>query len=241
MSRAPSTGPEPAGGGILRVAAILLVAGACGWFVMQMEILGARVLVPYFGSEVYVVMGSVIGVFLLSLSGGYLLGGWLSSRPNSKRALGISLIGAGAWLCVMPFLIRPVCDGILDIGLDERWGSLVAALVLFGPPTVLLGTVSPTAVRWLTTRAGDSGLNAGLVFAFSTMASFAGCLVTAFYLVLLSVRRTIWASGALLLILGGTVLLHWALGGRRPPIARPAGRARAADAAGEGASGPSAG
>ena len=121
--------------------------------------------------------------------------------------LGINLMAAGAWLCAMPFFVEPVCDGIFNVGLDEKWGSLLAALVLFGVPTLLLGTVSPTAVRWLTSRASDSGLNTGLVLAFSTVASFAGCVVTAFYLVLLSMRLTICASGVALIALGVTILL----------------------------------
>jgi len=203
----------------LRAVAIILVACVCGWFVMELEVLGVRVLAPYFGSAVYVVMGSVIGVFLLSLSAGYMLGGWLSKKANSKRALGVNLMAAGAWLCAMPFFIEPVCDGIFNFGLDEKWGSLLAAVVLFGPPTVLLGTVSPTAVRWLTRRASDSGLNAGLVLALSTVASFAGCVVTAFYLVLLSVRRTIFTSGAVLVALGVTILLQAAVQSRRSPSA----------------------
>ncbi len=199
----------------LRAVAIVLIACGCGWFVMEMEILAVRVLAPYFGSAVYVVMGSVIGVFLLSLSAGYMLGGWLSRKASSKLMLGGSLIAAGAWLCAMPFFTEPVCDGIFNIGLDEKWGSLLAALILFGGPTLLLGTVSPTAVRWLTTRASDSGLNTGLVLALSTVASFAGCVVTAFYLVLLSTQRTILVSGVVLAALGVTILLQAATQGRK--------------------------
>jgi MFS family permease len=175
---------------------------------MELEILGVRILAPHFGSAVYVVTGSVIGVFLLSLSSGYLLGGWLSRKANSKRILGINLIISGGWLCGMPFIIEPVCNGIFDMGLDEKWGSLAAALVLFGVPTLLFGTVSPTMVRWLTTEASDSGFSAGLVLAFSTLASFLGCIVTAFYLVLLSVRRTLYTSGFVLLALGIIILLQ---------------------------------
>jgi xanthine/uracil permease len=200
--------------GRMRSVAIVLIACGCGWFVMELEVLGVRVLAPYFGSAVYVVMGSVIGVFLLSLSAGYMLGGWLSRKASSKRTLGINLMAAGAWLCAMPFFTEPVCDGIFNVGLDEKWGSLLAAVILFGVPTVLLGTVSPTAVRWLTRQASDSGLNAGLVFALSTVASFAGCVVTAFYLVLLSARRTIFASGVALVALGVTILLQAAAQGR---------------------------
>ena len=199
----------------MRAVAIVFIACVCGWFIMELEILGVRVLAPYFGSAVYVVMGSVIGVFLLSLSSGYMLGGWLSKKANSKRMLGANLMAAGAWLCAMPFFVEPVCDGIFNVGLDEKWGSFLAAIVLFGTPTLLLGTVSPTAVRWLTTQASDSGLNAGLVLAFSTIASFAGCVVTAFYLVLLSMRHTICVSGAVLVALGTTVLLQAAVQARR--------------------------
>ena len=217
MRHESSKKSEWAKGRKLRAVAIVFIACCCGWFVMELEVLGVRVLAPYFGSAVYVVMGSVIGVFLLSLSAGYMVGGWLSRKANSKRVLGVNLMAAGVWLCAMPFFIEPVCDGIFNVGFDEKWGSLIAAFVLFGVPILLLGTVSPTAVRWLTTRASDSGLNTGLVLAFSTMASFAGCVVTAFWLVLFSMRHTICTSGAILMALGGTILLQAAVGGSRSP------------------------
>jgi hypothetical protein len=223
MRQESSKKAEAANGHKFQAVGIILIACICGWFVMELEVLGVRVLAPYFGSAVYVVMGSVIGVFLLSLSAGYMLGGWLSRKANSKRALGINLMVAGGWLCAMPFFTEPVCEGIFNIGLDEKWGSLLAAFVLFGVPTLLLGTVSPTAVRWLTRRASDSGLNTGLVLALSTVASFAGCVVTAFYLVLLSMRHTICASGAILLALGGMILLQAAVCGSRSPSSDSAG------------------
>lgn len=173
---------------------------------MELEILGVRVLVPYFGSAVYVITGSVIGVFLLSLSIGYLLGGWLCGKLNAWTLLGAVMIAVGSWQCGIPFFTEPVCNRIFDLGLDEKWGSLLASLVLFGAPTVLLGTVSPTVMHWLTRQASQSGFNAGLVMATSTMASFAGCVVTAFYLVLYSLRATLCISGMMLSGLGVIVL-----------------------------------
>ncbi|MFO8008569.1 MAG: fused MFS/spermidine synthase [Candidatus Brocadiia bacterium] len=193
---------------LLRGAAILFIAAACGWLIMQMEILGARILAPYFGSAVYVVMGSVIGVFLLSLAVGYTLGGWLSHRSGSQVTLAVCIGVAGAWLCGLPYAVRPLCDALLDAGFDITWGSLLAAFGLFAVPTCLLGTVSPTAVRWLTRDVTRSGFNTGLVFGVSTVASFAGCIATAFYLVRLSMRRTVTGSGLALLALAGAILLH---------------------------------
>ena len=191
----------------MRSAGIAVLVVLCGWVVMQTEILGARVLAPYFGSAVYVVMGSVIGVFLLSLAGGYMLGGWLSGSTRSRPMLGACLAAAGLWYVFMPSLTQPVCDGLLDAGFDSRWGSLVAALALFAVPTLLLGTVSPVVVRWLTRGAGDSGFKAGVVLAVSTAASFLGCVVTAFYIVLLSVSWTFRVSGGVLLLVGLVMLV----------------------------------
>ena len=57
---------------------LIHILAFCGGFViMSMELLGGRILAPYFGSGVYV-WGSIITVFMLSLSLGYLLGGRLS-------------------------------------------------------------------------------------------------------------------------------------------------------------------
>ncbi len=199
------------GRSLARALAVLFVTAACGWVIMELEILGARILAPYFGSAVYVVMGSVIGVFLLSLAVGYMLGGWVSNTASSKRALGVALALAGGWLCGLPLVIDRVCEAILRTGLDVKWGSLAASFALFAVPTVLLGTVSPTAVHWLTRSSEEAGLKAGLVLAVSTAASFAGCVTTAFYLVLWSLRATLHGTGAVMLILGGLVLLHGAV------------------------------
>lgn len=189
------------------IAAAIAVACLCGWFVMELEILGVRMLAPYFGSAVYVVTGSVIGTFLLSLSVGYLLGGRVSARKNSGILLGLFITLAGIWTGILPFFTGPVCEGIFNLGLDEKWGSLLAALGLFALPTVLLGTVSPMVVRRLTRRPEEAGRSAGLVLSLSTIASFAGCVFTAFYLILYSMRLVLSISGSVLTGLGIVVLL----------------------------------
>ena len=204
--------PDPPGAHPrLRVAAVIALAGLCGWLVMELEILGTRILVPYFGSAIDVVMGSVIGVFLLSLSVGYLYGGRISKSQHFRRILALNLAVAGIWLCLLPRFNDAVCDRLLDLDLDDKWGSLLAALILFAVPTALLGTASPTAVRWLTRQAQDAGLTSGLVLSFSTLASFAGTIVTAFYLVRHDMNVTIRVSGALLLAAAVALLIASAL------------------------------
>ena len=191
----------------LRSAGLILVACICGWTIMELEILGVRMLAPYFGSAIYVVTGSVIGVFLLSLAFGYMFGGWLSSVSKSIKPLGLSLIIIGIWMCILPFMVDPICESIFNTQLDEKWGSLIASLMLFGIPTLFLGTVSPTIVHRLTKQASRTGFNAGMVLALSTVASFLGCVITAFYLVLYSIQQTLIISGAVLGCLGLIILL----------------------------------
>ena len=59
MGQQSSKKAECVNGGKGRGVAIVLIACVCGWFVMELEILGVRVLAPYFGSAVYVVTGSI--------------------------------------------------------------------------------------------------------------------------------------------------------------------------------------
>ncbi|NLH15903.1 MAG: fused MFS/spermidine synthase [Phycisphaerae bacterium] len=191
----------------MRSAGILFVACVVGWAVMELEILGVRIMVPVFGGAIYVVTGSIIGVFLLSLAVGYMIGGWLSGLGNPRRTLGTVILAAGVCFVVMASKHKTVCEAIFNLDWDVKWGSLLASLVLFGPPTALLGTVSPLVVHWLSEGSGRTGYWAGTAMAISTVASFAGCIVTAFYLVLYSLKTTLVATGLALVVLGALMLL----------------------------------
>src|SRR5690625_1220159 len=73
--------------------AVLLVAFINGFVIMSIELLGGRVLAPYFGSSVYV-WGSIITVFMLSLSLGYLWGGRLSMKAASPQVFALFFVSA---------------------------------------------------------------------------------------------------------------------------------------------------
>jgi hypothetical protein len=128
------------------VPLIHLLAFCGGFVIMSMELLGGRILAPYFGSGVYV-WGSIITVFMLSLSLGYLLGGRLSvHNPSLNRFAGIFALGA---ILLYPLILfaEPVMEFIFLRIEDPRYGSLVASAFLFILPTVILGMISPYSVR----------------------------------------------------------------------------------------------
>src|SRR2546429_4279480 len=78
------------------------IAGWSGFYVMLVELLSGRLIAPSFGSNIYV-WGSVIFIFMLGLSIGYLLGGIYSSySPSVPRLCGILVASA---LTTLPTVI----------------------------------------------------------------------------------------------------------------------------------------
>jgi hypothetical protein len=162
---------------------LYLIAGWSGFFVMAIELLGGRLLAPYFGSSIYV-WGAIITVFMLALSLGYLLGGRASLHAPSLKRLALILLAAAA--TTLPVLL--VGDSLLEhlsaAVTDPRFGSLTAAAMLFFLPTCISGMVSPYAVRLLIADRASAGHLAGKLYFVSTFGSAAGTLLTSFYLVL---------------------------------------------------------
>lgn len=167
----------------LRKNVIVCVAFINGFTIMSIELLGGRIMSPYFGSSVYV-WGSIITIFMLSLSLGYLWGGRLSSvNPNSRT---FSLFFVLAALLSMPIIFFAdwtMTQVFLAIE-DPRYGSLLAAILLYFLPIFFMGMVSPYSIRLLVSSEQHSGRMAGLLYFVSTLGSALGTLLTSFYFVL---------------------------------------------------------
>jgi hypothetical protein len=175
-----------------RTALSYLIAGWSGFFVMAVELLGGRLMAPNFGSSIYV-WGAIISVFMLALSLGYLAGGRYSMRVPSARRLGALLMIAALTVLPILFLGERLLDSMSVAVPDPRFGSLLAALVLFTVPTFFAGMISPYAVRLLVHDQRSAGRHAGQLYFVSTFGSAAGTLLTSFYLVLwLEVDQILW-------------------------------------------------
>lgn len=183
-----------------------LIAGWSGFFVMGIELLGGRILAPYFGSSIYV-WGALISVFMLALSLGYLCGGRLSVYRPSLRRLAIILVAAALATVPVVWFADGLLDGLSSAVHDPRFGSLSAAALLFFAPTFISGMVSPYAVRLLVEDQASSGQRAGRLYFVSTFGSAAGTLLTSFYLVLyLEVNQIILLMFGISCVVG---LLTW--------------------------------
>lgn len=181
---------------------IFLMVFVGGFSVMSIEMLGGRLLAPYFGSSIYV-WGSIITIFMLALSIGYLLGGRVSLKAPSLRKLGVIFLVCAVSCLPMIFVGELFMEWIFLRIYDPRYGSLVAASALFFIPTTAMGFISPYAVRLLVQNTGHSGAVAGKLYFVSTAGSALGVLVTSFYLVLyFEVDQILLALAAALALAG---------------------------------------
>ncbi|MCW2955290.1 MAG: Spermine synthase [Thermoleophilia bacterium] len=173
----PPLHPAPAGGWLLFV---VFFAGAA---LMAYEIVGARLLAPTFGSSTFV-WGSIIAVFLAALALGYTVGGRIADRRPTAAMLGTLLASAALLVGLSVLLADPLQEWIIDVNPGgTRMNPLIVSVLLFGPASVLMGMVSPYAVRL---RAGDIdrvGATAGSLYGLSTAGSIVGTLAASFWLV----------------------------------------------------------
>lgn len=187
--------------------AVICVAFVSGFCIMTIEMLGARIMAPYFGGSLSV-WGSIITVFMLALAVGYLVGGRLSTRSPNPVTFAKFFIGAAVFslpiILFADFIMRPIFMTIED----PRYGSLFASIFMFFIPTSMLGMISPYSVRLLVDSSEHSGHMAGLLFFISTLGSAAGTLGTSFYFVLwFEVNQILWGAVTALTSAGCIILL----------------------------------
>jgi spermidine synthase len=182
---------------------VVFVSGAV---LMALEIVGSRVLAPYFGSSIFV-WGSLISVVMAALSIGYYWGGWMSAREPSYGKLLTLLAIPGILIFFLPFLYPSVNEWIASHDFGTRLNPLIACGALFLLPGVFLGTISPYVIRLAATRLQTVGSTAGTLYAISTCGSIFGTLLTAFYLIpVLGVSNIIHALGITLVCLSLVVV-----------------------------------
>ena len=173
---------------------------------MSVELLGGRILAPYFGSSIYV-WGSIITIFMMALSVGYLIGGRLSLHQPSLFRYGLFFIIAAIALTPVIVFANALMDAVFIRIEDPRYGSLIASTVLFFIPTAILGMIAPYSVRLVVESTTTSGQVAGALYFVSTLGSALGTLMTSFYLVLWFDMNTIISVMISALLIAGVAAM----------------------------------
>jgi spermidine synthase len=185
------------------LAVVVFVVGAAS---LGAEIAAARLLAPWFGDST-IVWANTIATVLVALSLGYWLGGRLADRHATREGLGGLVVAAGVLLAVVPFVARPflkVSVEALDaVEAGAFLGSLLGVLVLIAVPVLVLGAVTPYALRLAMTAVDETGRVAGRLYAISTLGSLAGTFLSALLLIpFAGTRRTFLVLALALVVVG---------------------------------------
>ena len=150
------------------------------------EIAAARLMAPWFGAST-IVWANTIATVLVALSVGYALGGRLADRDPTPRGLARLVLAAAVLLAIVPFIsgpfLRASVEALDSVSAGAFVGSLLAVSVLIAAPVLLLGMVSPYAIRLAVDSVEGAGRTAGRLYAISTIGSLVGVFAAALVLV----------------------------------------------------------
>ena len=200
---------------------LVFVAGACS---LAVELSASRLLAPYFGTSLFV-WANLIGLILLYLTIGYYVGGRLADRFPRPGVLYLLTTVAAFLIGVIPFISRPILNWSLTsfatYSISVFYGSLVAVIFLFAIPMILLGCVSPFAIRLRIEQVGRSGHTAGQLYAISTAGSILGTFLPVLWLIpTIGTRYTFFVFAVSLLLVSIVGLITTQLSMPRLPDTR---------------------
>jgi spermidine synthase len=180
---------------------LVFVAGACS---LAVELSASRLLAPYFGTSLFV-WANLIGLILLYLTIGYYLGGRLADRYPKPEVLYTLTIIAAFLISLIPLLSKPILrwsqSSFASYSIGVFYGSLISVILLFAVPMILLGCVSPFAIRLRIQRLGKSGRTAGQLYAISTAGSILGTFLPVLFLIpTIGTYRTFFTIAVALLL-----------------------------------------
>lgn len=182
---------------------LFFTVSVSGGAVMILELLGTRIVAPYYGVSLYV-WSSLISVTMIALALGYYVGGFLADRYPRLRLTHIFLL-ASLSTALIPFLGAPIMQLTNPMGI--RAGAFCSALLLFTVPLTTLAMVGPFVIKLATENLRELGAAVGSVYAISTLGSVFATLALGFYLLPVFGTRMIFFAVSLILLSMAVLLL----------------------------------
>lgn len=156
-----------------------------GMSVMAVELGASRLLAPYFSSS-QIVWTIIIGTIMIAMALGNIWGGRSADKNPNPDRLYVRMIIAAIWIAAIPVLGKYVIIGIsaaLVFTISNHFlicAAFMACMVIFVFPLFLLGTVTPSLVKYTVDSLDDSGKTVGSLNAFNTVGSIIGTFVPTF-------------------------------------------------------------
>jgi spermidine synthase len=206
----PGDAPEPR----RTLPPLELLVFVVGISTLGAEIAAARLMAPFFGAST-IVWANTIAIVLVALSVGYWFGGRMADRYPHLRGLCLLVLVASVLLAFVPIVADPFLS--LSVEAFDTYsvgtfaGSLFGVLALVAVPVLMLGAVSPWAIRLKLRSVEDSGEVAGRMYAISTVGSLLGTFAAALFLIpVVGTQRTFMLFAVMLAVVAALGLgVRW--------------------------------
>ncbi len=177
-----------------------------GMSVMAVELGASRLLAPYFSSS-QIVWTIIIGTIMIAMALGNIWGGRSADKDPNPDKLFVRIIVASIWIAVIPvigkYLILAI-SAVLVFTININflaWAAFFSCIVLFVFPLFLLGTATPSLVKYTVESLDNSGKIVGTLGAFNTI----GCIIGTFIPTFITIPAV--GTNVTFLIFAGILLL----------------------------------
>lgn len=179
-----------------------------GMSVMAVELGASRLLAPYFSSS-QIVWTIIIGTIMIAMALGNIYGGRSADKNPNPDKLYARVLIAAVWIAAIPFFGKFVILGIsalLVVTVNTNfliWAAFITCMAVFVFPLFLLGTVTPSLVKYTVDSLDDSGKTVGTLGAFNTIGSIIGTFIPTFVSIpAVGTAATFLIFSGILLVLG---------------------------------------
>ena len=156
-----------------------------GISVMAIELGASRLLATYFSSS-QIVWTIIIGTIMIAMALGNIIGGRKADRNPDPDRLYLRLLIVAVWCAAIPFvgkyIIALISLALAALGGQNFliWASFFSCFAIFVFPLLLLGTVSPSLVKYAVSSLDESGRTVGELNALNTIGSIIGTFLPTF-------------------------------------------------------------
>lgn len=179
-----------------------------GMSVMAAELGASRLLAPYFSSS-QIVWTIIIGTIMIAMALGNIFGGKSADKNPNPDKLYRRILLAAVWLAAVPFAGKFVILGVsalLVVTVSTNFliiAAFLSCMIVFVFPLFLLGTVTPSLVKYTVDSLDDNGKTVGMLNASNTIGSIIGTFVPTFITIpAVGTNVTFLIFSGILLVLG---------------------------------------
>ncbi|QOV20741.1 fused MFS/spermidine synthase [Blautia liquoris] len=156
-----------------------------GMSVMAVELGASRLLAPYFSSS-QIVWTIIIGTIMIAMALGNIWGGKSADKDPNPDKLYLRIMAAAIWIAAIPLVGKHLIvgiSGLLILTVNTNFlilAAFITCMVIFVFPLFLLGTVTPSLVKYTVDSLDESGKTVGTLEAFNTIGSILGTFLPTF-------------------------------------------------------------